>query len=442
MNATLGAGKDQWWNTVRVTCSIARVLNSLSGNRKGNITTSFALTLIPLMTMVGLAIDLSRVESSGNQVQYALDSAVLAAARQLQDDATDTKIKAEAQSFFDASLKANSTNTTCNALSITPDRTDYSIVGSVTCKQSTTLSGLIGMTELSFTRNAETQYGVGKLDVAFMFDTSGSMGENGRMTDLQVAAKDAVKTILKSQVKDPEDVRIAISTYATSVNVGETYFKAVTNEDPNAYECTKWKTKKGKKECKQWSQITATCVTGREGSEKYTDAAPGSGAWMKFETMSCNSATLTPLTNNQGHLISAIETLPTDGMTAGHLGIAWAWYLISPEWESIWPSSSKPRAYDEPDTTKVAILMTDGAFNQDYMSNGDSFDHAKKFCDAMKDANIQIYTVAFKAPTEGQQILEYCASTAGQYFNASSGQELADAYKKIATSVSDLRISH
>ena len=237
-------------------------------------------------------------------------------------------------------------------------------------------------------------------------------------------------------------MRIAISTYASAVNVEDEYFEAVTDEEPDQWECSRWKRRGGRWRCESYRQVTSTCVTGREGAQKYTDAAPGSGAWMGYETTSCNSATLTPLTHHQGSLISAVSTLPTSGSTAGHLGIAWAWYLISPEWASIWPADSTPRAYDEPDSTKVAILMTDGEFNADYMSGGDSFDHAKKFCDAMKEDDIVIYTVAFKAPQQGQDILAYCASGNDFAFNASSGDELDDAYQAIATNISDLRLSH
>ena len=253
------------------------------------------------------------------------------------------------------------------------------------------------------------------------------------------AAKSAAQTIFQTKTKDKEDIRIAVSTYATSVNVGS-YFKAVTDEEPDQWDCERWKKKRGKWQCKEWKQKTSTCVTGREGTQKYTDAAPGSGAWMDYETLSCNSATLTPLTSVQGKVISAIETLPTSGSTAGHLGIAWSWYLISPNWSSIWPEKSKPRAYDEPDSTKVAILMTDGEFNVDYMSGGDSFAHAKKFCDGMKAEDIVIYTVAFKAPEKGEEILEYCATNSTLAFKASNGQQLDDAYKKIASNISDLRI--
>ena len=60
----------------------------------------------------------------------------------------------------------------------------------------------------------------------------------------------------------------------------------------------------------------------------------------------------------------------------------------------------------------------------------------------MKEDDIVIYTVAFKAPQQGQDILAYCASGNDFAFNASSGDELDDAYQAIATNISDLRLSH
>ena len=97
-------------------------------------------------------------------------------------------------------------------------------------------------------------------------------------------------------------------------------------------------------------------------------------------------------------------------------------------------------SYDEPDSTKVAILMTDGEFNTDYTSGGDSFDHAKQYCDGMKNEGIVIYTVAFKAPAKGEEILAYCATNSNYAFKASNGDQLSDAYKQIASNISDLRI--
>lgn len=394
------------------------------------------------MIVMGLTLDFSRTEGAANNVQFALDGAALAASAEMKRGVDDKKIETAAKVFFDASIKANQVPATCGPVIVKVDRNTYTVETSVTCTQPTTVSGLVGLEKLTFTRRANTTYGVGKLDVVFMFDTSGSMGNQGRMSDLKAAAKDAVDIILASPVEKEGDVRIAISTYATSVNVGDTYFKAVTDQDPDKWECSKWKKKKGKWTCKNWYQVSSTCVTGREGTHKYTDSAPGSSAWIEYDTTDCNSATITPLTDDKDTLEAQINALPTSGSTAGHLGIIWSWYLISPNWSSIWPDGSDPFPYDEPDLTKVAILMTDGEFNNDYMSNGNSFDHAKKYCDSMKASGVVIYTVAFKAPSEGQEILQYCSSGSSYAFAASDGQQLSDAYQTIAASISDLRISH
>ena len=67
------------------------------------------------------------------------------------------------------------------------------------------------------------------------------------------------------------------------------------------------------------------------------------------------------------------------------------------------------------------LLMTDGKMT----GNGSSFDPSidqavRDQCKAAKDDGITIYTVAFMAPKEGQELLEYCASTPKHYFQPNS----------------------
>ncbi|MCA8891259.1 MAG: hypothetical protein KDA56_05440, partial [Hyphomonas sp.] len=73
---------------------------------------------------------------------------------------------------------------------------------------------------------------------------------------------------------------------------------------------------------------------------------------------------------------------------------------------------------------------------------GSSFDQAKKLCDSIKEEGVRVYTVAFQAPNQGKEILEYCASGTEFAFKAESADELTDAYTKIAQSISDLRITY
>ena len=63
-------------------------------------------------------------------------------------------------------------------------------------------------------------------------------------------------------------------------------------------------------------------------------------------------------------------------------------------------------------------------------------------CDAAKTEGVVIYTVAFQAPKQGKDILNYCASSSDFAFTPDNGQELEDAYNMIAQSISDLRITY
>ena len=137
-----------------------------------------------------------------------------------------------------------------------------------------------------------------------------------------------------------------------------------------------------------------------------------------------------------------MNNLNAGGGTAGHLGVGWSWYLVSPNWNNIFTGSSAPLSYSEPDADKVVILMTDGSFNAEiFPEQGTSDEQARALCDNMKRTSIQVYAVALNAPTAGKRVLQYCASGADYYFEPETAAELTEAYRKIATSISDLRIS-
>ena len=81
---------------------------------------------------------------------------------------------------------------------------------------------------------------------------------------------------------------------------------------------------------------------------------------------------------------------------------------------------------------KYMVFMTDGA------NNSSSSDRkTKRFCDRAKSDDIEIFSVAFEAPTGGQELLKYCASSEGHYFNATSADELLKAFRQIGESVSE-----
>lgn len=76
--------------------------------------------------------------------------------------------------------------------------------------------------------------------------------------------------------------------------------------------------------------------------------------------------------------------------------------------------------------TKYIVFMTDGENN--YTSE-DTL--TKQWCDTAKANKVEVYSVAFMAPSRGQALLKYCASSTSHYFEAEEAADLVAAFKAI-----------
>ncbi len=209
----------------------------------------------------------------------------------------------------------------------------------------------------------------------------------------------------------------------------------------------------------------SSCVTERTGAQAYTDAAPGSArVGRNYPDISgnCLGSTIQPLSASISGIKANIDALAVSGSTAGQIGIAWGWYMVSPNFGSLWPSSAGA-AYNTAETLKAVIIMTDGEFNAPYCGgviargynaasaasnncdpdNGDPYTQSRALCDAMKAQGIMIYTVGFQITAGGasEDLLAYCATTSSGFYNAGSGTELSEAFNAIGRDITQLRIS-
>lgn len=220
----------------------------------------------------------------------------------------------------------------------------------------------------------------------------------------------------------------------------------------------------------------SNCVTERTGSERYTDAAVGSSARVGRHypylnpnvgvPADCLGSTIKPLSTNIATIKSDINALSTNGVTAGQIGIAWGWYMVSPNFASLWPGAGAA-SYNTAETLKAVVIMTDGEFNAPYCGgvivagyganntdssacepnnvpdNAEPYTQSRALCAAMRAQGIVVYTVGFQIPAGGgaESLLSDCASTPSGYFNAGSGAELSEAFAAIGRDITRLRIS-
>lgn len=485
-----------------------------------------AAFIIPcILAMTGIAIDLQNTVRQKSKVQAALDSAVLAGALGRQAGNSAEEVTLDVRAYAAALFEDQGGGLACDPVAVSFDETNFDITGAVRCRQPTYLTSLIGHDEMRFNVTSVSTYGVGKLDVAFIFDVSGSMNSYNRLAQLKVAAAAAIDELLPDDRDRDGTVRLAITSYNHSLNAGpyadlvtETVTLSADGSNSTAQSrynshnskrmidantgrrffyyqrgtCTGWNC--GRNSSWSWNAsrrffsdtgLSDSCVYERTGMAAASDTVPGNGAWIgagnprwnfsagsssKYDGWqnveyqdatgygvgayegrhgTCMPSGPVPLTEDKAALKAHVNSLVAEGGTAGHLGLAWGWYLVSPEWAPIWPEASAPLPYRAPQTSKAVILMTDGDFNiQHPDASRNSFRQSMDLCDAMKASGrrIQIYTVGFQVPSgvqrtgDGRTILEYCATSPSHAFSADNGEELIEVYRSIARSISDLRL--
>jgi Flp pilus assembly protein TadG len=204
------------------------------------------------------------------------------------------------------------------------------------------------------------------------------------------------------------------------------------------------------------------CVTER-ATNTYTDAPPSTTLlgpnYHSSSTGACDTSfahAFTPLTANRNVLLAESAKMADSNTTSGHLGTAWAWYLLAPDWGYLWPNAENvPSAYNADNTMKVAILMTDGVYNQQYCNGvidsaiescsapDTSTAQARALCTKMKEAGIIIYTVGFNIANNSSPAvtMQQCATDSSKYFRPATGAELIANFADIGQDITDLRLS-
>ncbi|HEX2840989.1 TadE/TadG family type IV pilus assembly protein [Hyphomicrobium sp.] len=437
----------------------------------GSIAIMFALILVALCLFVGGAVDIGRWLNAQHQTTAAADAAVLAGARMLQLNEKDVAgARAAAQKYYLENTKGRS--------GVVDDTIAFDAVDNGTAFAASG-SAYLQTTFLNFAHVPKLRIAVpskallragGKandaVEISMMLDVTGSMG-GSKITDLKKAANDLVAIVI-SDSSNYNPVRVAIVPFAEGVRLPSSA-NAKARGTPMDKVDLKY-TSRGK--TTTYTYYPTDCVVERTGTNKYTDAAPGSGNYVmtlfnddnvklvngkSYGTCGLPAADeLVPLTNDKVLLKNRIDNLVLSGATAGQIGTAWAWYTLSPNWNSLWATSAAASAYGS-GPRKIAILMTDGEYNLQYDVNGvstndrgagsaansDSTTQARAVCTAMKAKGITVYTVGFALGSNATAIttLKQCATNSSMAYTPDSGAELQQAFRDIALKINQLYLT-
>ncbi|KTW08141.1 hypothetical protein NS258_16275 [Sphingomonas sanguinis] len=207
------------------------VLAGLTANRRGNVMTLWAFFLIPLVALIGSAIDLGTEYVTRKQMQIACDAAVLAGRRAMTNGTVDDGVRAEAAKFFNFNFQQGmfgSKPFTPSISSTTDSKTTVVINAATTVP--TSLMRIFGFVELPVSVSCNASQDFVNTDIVFVLDTTGSMRDKATSSDSQtkiealrsavLALYDQLEPIQKQLTASGMRLRYGVVPYASAVNIG------------------------------------------------------------------------------------------------------------------------------------------------------------------------------------------------------------------------------
>ena len=371
--------------------SAVRAISDFLKDKKGNLSIIAAIVLPVGLAAAGMAIDMSKMVASRTALQNAADAAALAAASALaNDEITTTQAEAMATDFVKGQM--------ANHIEAPTDDEEAFNFG--TCTDVDVNEQATVGTAKKYTVKVSTCYDVKYSTLsAFMGRTSGRVS-------------------VASTTQSSTESKNALSMYLVLDRSGS--MAEYTNTVSGSYQC-----RYGRKTTTcytYYDKITALRMAATNLMDQLTKADPDK-MFVRTAAVSYNSAMQTP--GNLAWGVAATKTyisnLLADGGTDSGLAFKTAYNAVKATTEDTLHMAKNGQV-----PSKYIVFMTDGDNNY---TSADT--ETKKWCDAAKQAGIEVYSVAFMAPDRGQALLSYCATTSSHYFKAEDAEELNAAFEYI-----------
>ena len=432
-------------------------------NTSGNISVVFALSMGVLLMGIGVAVDLSGSVSARTRLQSAVDSGILAAARDSYESTNNGRGKVK--TMIETAILANMDGEPVDIDVTFPDG-NFRVVATYDYK--TSIMGLFGKPSMQVAASAESpRASVAPVNIAMVIDTTASIQQFGHETALRNAAHEMINVAEAAE----STVRVSIVPYGQYVNVG----MAAASEPwlDTSKTMTSGVTERS---CYEETTLTdpGTCTTTTETVDVYTDGVvtgtrdvtntnctgrvwtptgnticPDDIAWSRTYTyvgcagsrddpdnlapaadasnripaamdqdgsspgywrhVTCGEEIL-PLTTEFSDLRNKIDNLTFTGATYLPTGLMWGWRTLDPS------TPYTQTAGDDPGTVSAIVLMTDGlnVLRQGYSDEDKPYhvpytdgepdsvglDKFDDVCAALRPTGIQVYTVAYALPDD------------------------------------------
>jgi Flp pilus assembly protein TadG len=399
-------------------------IRKLVAANNGVVAIIFALSLIPLVLSIGLAVDLGRAYIVKQRLIRTTDAAGLAIGASITTSSTTEELETVLDNYFAANFPDSELGTVTST-SFTFDGTKITVTAEADVE--TTFMRIANFNTISVNANSEITRQEESLELVMVLDNTGSMSTNDKIGSLKTASL-SLLDILFGDDTEPANIKIALVPFAGTVNLGTSNTDLVTDASG-------------------WNG----CVKALADPDDTLDDSSGpweplaSGGGFFFFSSSCPEA-LTPLTNVKSTLTTGINAMSANGRTHINFGAVWGWRVISPN-----SPFTEGVAFGTPDSTKAMIILTDGenfasssstAYADDPQSSADLDTKLTTVCTNIKDEGIIVYTITFDLSDAGiQALFEDCATDTSKFFNSPTSAELNRAFRAIAAELKRLHVS-
>ncbi len=435
---------------------ILRRLKALKADTRGNVGLLFGLALVPLIALGGAGVDIARYETIRVELQDGLDRGVLAAA-----SLTQTR---EAKAVLQDYLKNLSY---ANEVVLDFDRqaglNQRIVKASASYTIDTAFIKLVGVDKLTVSAVSTAQEAKQNIEMSLMLDMSGSMNDNNRIKNLRTAAKAFIDQMLTKEARDY--TTISIVPYAGQVNIGAAVYDKLGGKRSHSYTS-----------CFELGEETKDYGA---GPLKFASASqvphfthwnyntlPKQPWWCPLE-----STSITYLSNDADALKAKIDALQMHDGTGTQNAMQWGYTLLNPASKSVITAAiatgkmdskfaDRPAAFNDDDTMKVIVLMTDGAITEQYRPNDYKRDpflppsnkqissastnaaRLASVCTQAKANGIMVFTIGFEVNKSSDAIKQMtnCATSSAHYY-PTSGSNITDTFKSISISIKKLRLT-
>ncbi len=336
---------------------------------------------LAMLAVGGIGVDLMRMERDRTVLQYTLDRAVLAAADldQTQPPAVvvqDYLNKAGLGEYYQEPIVESGLG--YKRVQATIDATFEAH-----------LLRFSNGNDLPVFATSKAEESIDGLEISLVLDVSGSMNSNSRLSNLKVAAKDFIDTM----VANTTDGKMSISVvpYATQVSLPDDLIDQYTTVGENPYSnCINF-------EAAEYNSASLSTLDTLERSMHFTpwgysnrDMRTYYSSPRLINSPVCDeraSREILPLQKDATTLKNFIQNLSAGGNTSIDVGMKWGTALLDPSARPAISAistgigasvpgdfSDRPAEYSDSDTIKIIVLMTDGQNTSQYYVDDDHRD--------------------------------------------------------------------